>query len=223
MKPGQFSFIDFFKTDFKKYDVYLFFLNLKFSLFQCLALFSFIFLISCNSTYTQKPTGYFIIPLPEKKYEIFDRPGYPYQFEYPVYANVVKDSSFFGAEPENPWWINIDFPQFSGHIYLSYKSIGTNQLDKLLSDAFSLTNKHAVKANGIDDSLMVTPNNIHGMFFKVSGDVATANQFFLTDSVKHFLRGALYFDATPKQDSIQPVNDFLVQDIKHLINTFKWK
>ena len=180
-------------------------------------------LSSCNSTYIQKPTGYFKIDFPEKKYRIFDVPGYPYKFEYPVYANVVKDSSFFGDKPENPWWINIDFPQFSGHVYISYKVIGINKLDKLLSDAFSLTNKHAVKANGIDDSLIITPNNIYGMFFKVEGDVATANQFFLTDSVKHFIRGALYFDATPKQDSIQPVNDFLVEDMKHLINTFEWK
>ncbi len=180
-------------------------------------------LVACNSTYVQKPTGYFRIDLPEKQYTSFDMPGYPYKFEYPVYAKVVKDSSFFGDKPENPWWINIDFPQFSGHIYISYKAVGSNKLEKLVNDAFSLTGKHSVKASAIDDSLVVTPYNIHGMFFKVGGDVATADQFFLTDSVKHFIRGALYFDATPKQDSIQPVNDFLVEDIKHLINTFQWK
>ena len=178
---------------------------------------------SCNSPYTPKPTGYFKISFPIKKYQIFSQPGYPYTFEYPVYANVEKDSSFFGATTENPWWININFPQFNGKINVTYKSIGANKLEKLLNDAFNMTNKHSSKADYIGDSLLQTPNGIHGMFFKVEGDVATANQFFLTDSTKNFLRGALYFDATPNQDSLKPVNDFLVQDMMHLINTFRWK
>ena len=46
--------------------------------------------------------------------------------------------------------------------------------------------------------------------------------FFLTDSSTHFLRGALYFDAAPNEDSLGIVNKFLVDDVKHLINTFKW-
>jgi len=181
------------------------------------------FAFSCNSTYTPKPKGYFKIDFPEKKYQVFDQPGYPYTFEYPVYANVVKDSTFFGEATENPWWININFPQFNGRIYVSYKEIGTNKFDKLINDAFKLTNKHNAKANSIDESIITTPNNIHGMFFNVGGDVATANQFFLTDSTKHFLRGALYFDAAPNADSLAIVNTFLLEDMKHLINTFHWK
>jgi gliding motility-associated lipoprotein GldD len=182
-----------------------------------------IFFTACNSTYTPKPEGYYKISFPEKKYQLFDVPGYPYTFEYPVYANVVKDSTFFDNKSENPWWININFPQFNGRIYISYKVIGQYKLDKLINDAFSLTNKHSVKADAIDDSLINTENNVHGMFFKVSGDVATANQFFLTDSTTNFLRGALYFDATPNQDSLMPVNTFLVQDMRHIISTFKWR
>jgi gliding motility-associated lipoprotein GldD len=180
-------------------------------------------LFSCNSSYTPKPRGYYKIDFPEKKYQVFDQPGYPYSFEYPVYATVVKDSTFFGGATENPWWINVDFPQFSGRIYVSYKEIGKNRFDTLVKDAFQLTSKHTSKAYSIDDSLVVTPNQVHGVFFSVGGDVATANQFFLSDSTKHFLRGALYFDATPNADSLGIVNRFLMEDMKHLINTFKWR
>ena len=183
----------------------------------------FILFLSCNSPYVPKPTGYFKVDLPKKEYTLFNEPGFPYSFEYPVYARIVRDSSFFGDSPENPWWINIEFPQFNGRIYISYKIIGAYKLDKLLNDAYNLTNKQSSKATYINDSLFTTQNGVHGTFFKVSGDVATANQFFLTDSTKNFLRGALYFDATPNQDSLKPVNDFLVQDMRHLINTFKWK
>jgi len=53
--------------------------------------------------------------------------------------------------------------------------------------------------------------------------VATPYQFFLTDSTHHFFRGALYYDATPNQDSLAPVNAFLLEDIQHILNTFRWK
>ena len=198
----------------------------KHSFFTRLSFFSVITLVifsACNSDYTPKPKGYFKIDFPKKQYRVFQQTGYPYSFEYPVYANVIKDSSFFGEATENPWWINIDYPQFNGRVHISYKQVGLNKLDKLVNDAFTMTNKHNLKAYSIDDSLMVTPNNVHGLFFKVGGNVATANQFFLTDSVTHFLRGALYFDATPNEDSLGIVNRFVLEDLKHMINTFKWK
>jgi gliding motility-associated lipoprotein GldD len=178
---------------------------------------------SCNSSFTPKPTGYFKIPFPEKKYQLFEGAGYPYSFEYPVYAKIVKDSTFFGDATENPWWINVDFPQFHGRIYVSYKEIGKNKFDTLIKQTFELTSKHTSKAYSIEDSVISTPNHIHGILFTVGGDVATANQFFVTDSTRHFLRGALYFDATPNQDSLGIVNRFLLTDMKHLINTFKWR
>lgn len=178
---------------------------------------------SCNSTYSPRPKGYFAISFPEKKYRLFDQPGYPYAFEYPEYANVIKDSTYFEGQPENGWWINVDFPQFNGKIYVSYKEIGPNKFDKLKEDAYKLTYKHTSKAYNIEDSLFSNPNGVYGVFFKVDGNVATAKQFFMTDTAKHFLRGALYFDATPNEDSLGIVYQFLQEDMKHLINSFRWK
>lgn len=181
------------------------------------------FLISCNSEYTIRPRGYFRIDLPKHEYRLFDKPGYPYSFEYPVYANIIQDTTFFEDKPENPYWVNIDFPSLNGKIYISYKDARKNDFAKLVDDAFKLTYKHSTKATGIKDSLMRTPNGITGIFFRVSGNAATAKQFFVTDTVNHFLRGALYFDATPNADSLSVVNNFLEQDMKHLINTLRWK
>jgi len=185
-----------------------------------------IILFACNSDYTiGKRRGYFRIDFPEKAYQKFDEPGYPYSFEYPVYASIIKDTTFFEAKPENPWWINIDFPRFAARVHVSYKEIGKNNFDSLVNDAFQMSYKqHTYKASAIEPQEIITPNNnVHGMYFTLSGNTATANQFFLTDSVKHFLRGALYFSAIPNEDSISVVNDFLKKDLWHLINTFKWK
>ncbi|HYE53736.1 MAG TPA: hypothetical protein VD996_02800 [Chitinophagaceae bacterium] len=177
---------------------------------------------ACNSDYTPRPRGYFRIPLPQHKYQVFDMPGYPYTFEYPVYATIVKDTTFFEEKAENPYWINIDFPAFAGRVYISYKQIAGN-FEKLREDAYQMTYKHTQKATSIEDSVIQTPLGIGGVFFNVGGNAATGRQFYLTDTNRHFLRGALYFDTTPNADSLRDVNNFLQHDLDHLINTFKWK
>ncbi len=182
-------------------------------------------LAACNSDYsTGKKKGYFKIDFPEKKYQLFDRPGYPYTFEYPVYANVIKDSTFFD-DRAGDWWVNIDIPRFAGRIHVSYKPVNAqNNFDSLVRDGFKMAyKKHVNMATGINDSLMRTPNGVDGIYFSLDGNTATANQFFLTDSTRHFLRGALYFDAAPNADSLGIVNDFLKKDLLHLINTLRWK
>ena len=206
---------------------------------------SFIFLmllIACNSNYTSKKKGYFKIDLPEHQYTQFKDSSFPYSFEYPSYAKIIQDTTYFDSTPENNYWINVDFPIFNARIFLSYKiiggkalykikqpngiykdSFGINKFDLMVNDAFNLTNKNDVIASSITDSLISTSNGIHGIYFKVGGNAATSKQFFLSDTTQHFIRGALYFDNTPNADSLRPVQDFLQKDIEHLINTFKWR
>ncbi|MEP6615161.1 MAG: hypothetical protein ABJA57_01215 [Ginsengibacter sp.] len=196
---------------------------------------------ACNTGYTSKKRGYFKIEFPQRQYVKFDTAGFPYTFEYPVYARIIKDSTYFENTADNPFWLNVDFPGFRGKIFMSYKTIGgksiykiktavgykdsaaINNLDRMINDSYKLTYKNDIKAYSIEDSVMHTPNHITGIFFRLTGSVATARQFFLTDSTRHFLRGALYFDATPNEDSLKIVNDFLQEDMFHLINTLQWK
>lgn len=197
---------------------------------------------ACNSTYTSKKRGYYNIEFPQRNYVLFDDPAVPYSFEYPAYARIVTDSTYFDSTPENPYWRNIDFPQFNARIFLSYKiiggkatykikqpdgsykdSLGINYFDKMVNDAFNLTNKNEAVASFIGDSVFTTKNGVTGVNFTVKGNAATARQFFMSDTTKNFIRGALYFDTTPNADSLRPVLDFLQKDINHLINTFRWK
>src|SRR6266481_3544742 len=134
-------------------------------------------LYACNSNYTAaKKKGYFRIDFPDKQYRVFDQPGYPYMFEYPVYANVIRDSTFFN-DKAGDWWINIDVPRFAGRIYISYKQIKSRQnLDSLVSDAFKMAyRKHSDVATGIADSAMKTENGVEGIYFSLAGNTATAN------------------------------------------------
>lgn len=217
-------------------------LNVKNNLPFILFILPLFFFISCNSTYTSKKQGYYKIDFPQRQYVKFDKKGFPYSFEYPAYAIIEQDSDYSNLKENDPYSINIDFPSLNGKIYITYKvigetsvyqvknagggyrdSVGKNIFRNLVNDCYNLTYKNDVKANSIEDSVMHTPNNITGIFFRLSGSVATARQFFLSDTIHNFLRGALYFDATPNEDSLRPVNNFLQEDMKHIINTLQWK
>ncbi|MEN9697221.1 MAG: hypothetical protein RLZ56_642 [Bacteroidota bacterium] len=178
---------------------------------------------SCNAPFVPKAKGYSAMQFPSKAYQSFNLQGYPYTFEYPVYAQVDNKVDYFGISQKGSAWINIQFPQNNATLYVSYRSIQPNQLDTLIKDAYTFANNHNNKASLIEDSVFTTQNGVKGVFFHIGGNVATSYQFFLTDSTKHFFRGALYFDTTPNEDSLAPVNAFLFKDLKHMVNTFKWQ
>lgn len=184
------------------------------------------FFASCRpEAYVPKPRGYYYIEFPKHEYQVFDEPGFPYKFEYPKYGAVIRDTLFFGEKPENPYWINIIFPTLGGQIYMSYKMITTAQpYQKLIQDTYDMTQFHTKKADYIAPFAFYRPaQKVHGELYNVTGNAASAYQFYASDSVKHFLRGALYFDVTPNADSLKPVNEFLRKDMEHMLETLEWK
>lgn len=182
-------------------------------------------LAACQpETFTPKPRGYYQIELPEHQYQTFSEAGFPYAFEYPVYGKIVRDTAFFNTQPENPYWINIDFPSLSGRIYISYKGISDKAgFAKLLEDSHFMSFYHTKKADYVEDAAFVNEHGVTGMTYQWGGDAASSYQFIATDSTRHFIRGALYFDATPNADSIRPVAEFLQKDIEHLLQTMRWQ
>jgi gliding motility-associated lipoprotein GldD len=173
--------------------------------------------LSCDRSFTPKPAGYVKIETPEKDYRIYDLQPF-YRFEIPVYAEIV-DNNLAGATG----WINLVVPMVNGTIYLSYKPVEGN-LGDYITDCRTLAYKHTVKADGIEETPFVDRTKKRfGMIYDLSGDVASAVQFFITDSTTHFLRGSLYFNALPNRDSLKPVIDFMREDILHLIQTTEWK
>ncbi len=173
---------------------------------------------SCTPDYVPKPRGYFRIELPEKKYFLFEPTQCPFSFEAPAYAELIPDTNSL-AEP--CWWY-MRFPQFGGEVFLSYKPVSGN-VREYIEDAYTLAYKHTVKADEISETRISGHENIHGTLYYIGGNAASSVQFFLTDSIHHFLRGALYFNAVPNSDSISPVSDFIKADINHLIESFTWR
>ena len=85
--------------------------------------------------------------------------------------------------------------------------------------------KHISKASSIENRVIINPEaKVFGLIYEIKGmGAASPYQFFVTDSSSHFLRGALYFNMIPNNDSLAPVIDFLKEDIEHLLLSLKWK
>lgn len=182
---------------------------------------SFFFLlltISCKKEYIPKPRGYFRINFPEKAYIKMDSAALPFRFEIPVYSKLVPDNERLAE----PYWVDLKIPQNKAEVNLSYKSVNNNLL-KLTEDARTMAYKHSIKADAINERVFVnTEKKVYGIIYLIDGNSASPLQFYLTDSTKHFLRGALYVREVPNIDSIRPVIQFLTPDIIHLIETTEW-
>jgi len=178
-----------------------------------------IFLSGCGHDYTPKPRGYFRIEFPEKKYVLFNPPDCPFSFDIPDYGKAVPFINRFSE----PCWMDVAFERFNGNISLSYKPLHNN-LQNMIEGSRTLVYKHTVKADAINEKLVEFPaNHVYGILYEIDGDAASAVQFFATDSVSHFLRGALYFNVEPKSDSLAPVISYLREDIMRMMASLKWK
>ena len=81
------------------------------------------------------------------------------------------------------------------------------------------------KSSGIRNIAISDPaRKMYGLAYQIKGmGAASPYQFYLTDSTSHFMRGSLYFDAVPNNDSLAPVIEFVEKDIQHLFETIRWK
>jgi gliding motility-associated lipoprotein GldD len=174
---------------------------------------------ACETNWLPKPPGYNRIDLPRHEYNRLEE-GYPYQFDFSTLSQVEADS-FNLSEKE---WINLNYKKLGAKVHLTYKKIDQNTDFKALSnDAFNLTAKHQIKAYGIEEVVLLTPNGYSAVVAELTGEVPTQFQFFVTDSTSHFLRGALYFNTALKNDSLAPVIEYIKIDLAHLINTVNFE
>lgn len=179
-----------------------------------------------NHDYSPKPRGYFRIELPKKAYRDFVS-DYPFTFKYPTYAVIQKDTQtrIPARLVTMTHLLNVKFPQFDGTLHLSYETITSKKVfNELVEDAHRFAFKNTVKATDIEQrNISIPANKVYCVYYAIGGNSASSVQFYLTDSVKNYLRGALYFNTVPRLDSIQPVLNFVKKDIDVMIGSFKWK
>jgi len=168
--------------------------------------------LGCKENTIPKPKAMLRLEYPEA--EIADLDTERYQFQYNTMALLQREQNHA---------LTLDYPKIKGSIFITYKEVNNN-LEKLLADAQKLSYEHVVKADAIEAKEFLNPDKrVFGMFYEVSGNAASQAQFYVTDSISHFVTGSLYFYARPNYDSIYPAAAYLQKDILRIMETLKWK
>jgi gliding motility-associated lipoprotein GldD len=147
----------------------------------------------------------------------------PFTFEYPNYFVYEYDKNQ-KKEISKGCWFNLQAKSLNSTIHYSYLPLEKKeQLAKFVNDAFTVTDEHNDRATARKESIIDNGKNVKGLMFEIEGPVATAIQFYLTDSTKHFLRASLYINDKVNPDSTAPIIQFFKKDILRSIESFEWK
>lgn len=169
--------------------------------------------ISCGDDVLPKPKGYLNLSYPNASYKklALER---PFSFDVSKYT-VIKD------EKNN--WIKIQYPTLKASIDITYRPV-KNNIRELLIEAEKLVFKHTVKAEQISsNNFLNKKTKVYGTVHKITGNAASQIQFHVTDSTKHFIKGALFFYTKPNYDSILPAVDYIKKDIAVIMESLEWK
>ena len=169
---------------------------------------------SCKDEALVKPSAQLRLDYPNPEYRVMQT-DCPFSFEMNEIAEMI---------PKKNCGINIHYPRMKATLYMTYQQVRKNNLDSLLQDAQKLAYDHTIKANSIPEQPYINPEKeVYGMFYMINGNAATQAEFYVTDSINHFLNGALYFAAKPNFDSIYPAVMYLREDMRRLMETVTWK
>ena len=202
------------------------------------------FLFSCHNDYTPKPQAYLRIDMPEHEYFLLDTMWYPetpywigdsiqvlkndkpyHTFPFAFEANECIEWTEKSA-PKGEVWVDLKYPQWDGVVFLTYKRLqGADDLRGQTDTSLRLIESHYQFASGVEEQRYENDNHhVYGTTYRLHGSkVASTYQFWVTDSSSNFLRGALYLNRTPNNDSLAPVLEYIQTDLDHLIETLRWR
>lgn len=194
---------------------------------------------------TPKPKAFMRIDLPEHEYFLLDTmrtnpgdtivwpngdtsialTGYTKTFPFVFEANKCIEWTEKDA-PKGEVWVDLLYPEWDGVVFLTYKRLhGREDLRGQTDTSSRLLEKHYQFTSGIEEQQYNDPvARVYGTTYRLRGSrVASTYQFWVTDSVNHFLRGALYLNKVPNNDSLAPVLEYIQADMDHLIETLRWR
>lgn len=179
-----------------------------------IVLFGLLLLSSCGEDTVVKPRALLALEYPNGEYKKLET-DCPYTFLKNTRAQIKK---------QNGCGFTIYYPKMKASVFITYQEVRDSNLTGLLYDAQKLAYGHIGKANSIPEQPFVNPDkNSYGMLYMINGNAASQSQFYITDSIKHFVTGALYFEAKPNFDSIYPAVMYLRNDMRTMMETIEWK
>ncbi|RSK41793.1 gliding motility lipoprotein GldD [Mangrovimonas spongiae] len=181
-------------------------------------------LLGCGEDPLPKPKAYLRLDYPKPEYKQYQSSSTPIVFDKNEEVSKVNVRQLQGET--KTVGIDLVYENLQGTIYLTYKRVERDKerLITFLKDAQKFTQEHTRKADEIvEQPYLNEERKVYGMFYEVGGNAASQSQFYVTDSLNHFLTGSLYFYTKPNYDSILPAAKYLENDIKRIMETVKWQ
>lgn len=174
--------------------------------------------VSCVE-YTPKPRGLYRIDLPEAHYREFAADDLPCTFRVSRLVTIELPPRGTSAE-----WVNLSYETLNAKVYCTYRAITPETLPAVAEECRTLLIRGVKQATGVAEQRYENREiPLYATLFRIAGESASPIQFTLTDSVRRFFRGALYYQCRMDADSLAPVTDYVGRDVVELIQSFQWK
>jgi gliding motility-associated lipoprotein GldD len=173
--------------------------------------------MGCREAIVPKPNAFLSLKYPDAFYQniAMDLPIKFDKNKLAIVEGITKNNQLLG--------LNLNYNTLNATLYLTYNNLDNN-LQTYLSEAKSITQKHAQMAREVSERAFENETTkTFGKLYELSGPVASQLQFYISDNKKHFLSGALYFKTRPNYDSILPAVDYVKNDIVKLMESIHWR
>lgn len=175
-------------------------------------------LFAACKDYTPKPVGYNRIDIKEGGLRKYVFPEFSFEYPESVRIDTLK------SPDKGEFWFDMVYADYDAVIHCTYLPVTRQSLPKLIEDSYHLAYSHAIKADGIGQEVFRNHEmDVYGILYEINGNVATPFQFFVTDSVRHFLRGSLYYSHKVNPDSVAPVTGYVKKNIEKMMHSFRWE
>jgi len=175
-----------------------------------------IFIISCKEKISvPKPKAFLDLKYPEPYYDN----DYNLFFSYDLNSLANAESVF---KNEDKFVFKLNYNVINASLYLNYTKINYDLKELISQTNFNLNNHAKVATQASKQDFLDENRKVYGTIYELIGSVASPTHFYVTDSVKNFLAGSLYFKTKPNYDSLLPAIYYVKNDIIRLIESLKW-
>ena len=177
----------------------------------------FLLLLCGCAEYYPKPKGLLRVDASES-YQVVD--SYSFARFETVSGARISPQKVNGEE----LWINIRYPFYHAELFGTYRPFsGEKELTELSDDFYKLLDRNVRDEKlyyaFFEDTIRAT----FGYLYWSDEPIPSPVQFFVTDSVRHFFRGALYFSDSLSYETRVPYAHALNDEMTYLIESFSWK
>ena len=151
------------------------------------------------------------------------------EFEIPTYKKISLDCNYrFNINSQASinnikncnyeiYYKNLNAKIFINQIVLS------NSIEKVLNTFNQKINENSRLSDQIIQSNYVNiDKKIYSKLYSFVGNSPSNIQFYVTNQTDKFLTGSLFFETEPNYDSLFPYIDYIRNDIKKMVDSFRW-